>query len=675
MISTKRLLVPVLAWAAVALSPACSDDDSSLPKFDGWFKKDRGPDRTTPREGGTDGPAADLSLVEAGADLAKPDLAKPDGTVTATPEKVIFSANGSSGKYTLYEMMTDGSGYKALPGFLSNFKLTSLNVANHGQLNYYPTDLDRKRTSRFYRSGIYWLELPNKMGRLARWDSGSSTQGYSLVSPAGKVTALDYGAGSSNGYSSSIAISSDGKLAAAVKEEKKLVLIKLDGSSWPGGLSPVKDVTPAGFKDDVIYDESLTMTKSNLYFVTNNSASSIRSLYMVPQDANKAAAKVALPKVGKAVAATVGTRSYITPDRMHSAWLVGSSTTEEDVVVIKDGAAAVNVSKLGDNLYAVNNGLFDGLYPLLALSPGGKQVAYGSISGSNAGRKFWVTKADGSGLAARIDSSSNFSSSVDNYGGFFFATDDDLLFWAGPSSTEVDLFHYKVSTKALSNLTKSGAATKAPWSGGKLECDGGWISPNGKYLYLLAGDPSASSKWMDIMVLDLGAFTLKSITNKLYIDSESNAHLELETVPGSKYVWFAAYKTGGSVNIEDVYVFDQESGDPKTLTNLTKHGGGSSVAIQGLGASPDSKYASYITGGSGKERLYIVPTAGGTAKALTAGSGYVEDLYQWTSQSNGIVYAKGNSTSKMDLYFDDLSGTPKIIKAAGQYLRVLSVGK
>lgn len=722
--SRTTLVLLVLSCTLTLGLSACSDDDTpdvdAGTKLDGKVKveagMDGGVDQAVKKEAGADQAvkqdgAPDQAVKQDGApdqavkqdsapdQAVTPDqtVVTPDQTVTVDqstvtpdgpapgPEKVIYSANSSSSKFTLNEVLTDGTGQKTVAGVLPNFSLEAVNVAGSASLTYYPTDLGRTNmTARSNIDGEYYLHMPGSLGKLARfYESGTGAVGYAVVRPGGKVELVAQTlSGGSSGFDYYLAVSADGKLGAAVQEGKKVVLLRLDGTTWPGGSSTMKDITPSGATISSIYDDSLALLQNNLYFVV--STSSGRELYSAPVDGSAAATKVTLPTVSGSAASTLDYTPAINDKRTHVAWLVGgSSSSIEDVVVIKDGGTPVNVSKKGLNLYGNSTGFFDANSPRLALSSAGTYVVWGSTSSSSNGTdkyQAWVAKTDGSGTPTVLSSSTNFvrgsSGDVDTYGPYFWADDDNLLFGAGTSTTNQDLFHYKASTGALANLSKTGTKTAAPWDGGNWEFDGGWVSPNGKFFYAVASDSSGTNTTADIFSVDLTTFAGQAISSGLYIDSESNIDADMETVAGSQYVWFVAYKASASAKIEDVYVFDQNAGTPSSLKNLTNHTGTSAVSLAGLLASPDGKYASYIMGSGSSAQLYVVPTAGGTPTAITATAGYIGEAYVWASDSQAVIYGYGSSSSAKDLYIGKVSGgTPKKLHGAASYLYVMSSGK
>lgn len=661
-----RGLPALLLCGALALGAAACSDDSSV--FDTGVTDSSKSDTAAKTDGGKkDGSKADKGK----SDGSKVDQ-KPGTDSTTTPdsgpagsEMVAYAYGSSSENFTLSQVKLDGTGQKAAAGMTKGVDLEAIYITHTSTIASYPADLTYDKPQRRDYSGDYWVRLPGKLGRLIRYDN-KTEYGFAVVRPNGNVQVLAKGKSANLNDSYNVGLSDNGKVAALVLDLTKVLLARLDGTNWPGTSSPIRDVSPTGITK--VDDDSLTLLQKNLYFVCQNTSTKTdRSLWSVSLSGTAKAAKVALPKVGGAAATTIYNVGAMNSTRTHTAWLIGSTTSTEDVMVIKDGGSPVNVSKLATDLYNPNTtSFFDTLYPRMAFTPGGSHIAFYTASGGTPKYGLMLAKTDGTGTPAQLNTTTAFASAVDNYGSLFFPDNDNLLFAAGTTSEKVDLFHYKVSTKALANLTKTGTATKAPWDGGVIEFDGGWVSPNGKYLYLVAYKSTTDA---NIIAVDLGTFVKKDITTGTFINSEKDLDNDMDTVPGSSKVWFVG-KKGGK---EDIYVFDQNSAG--TPTNLTKQTT-TAHEYNNLHVSPDGKFASYMVGSGTAEVLYIIPTAGGTAKALTKAGPYLEDSYAWTMDSAAIAYGAGSSTSKIDLFLVTITGgTPKKLHASQGHMHVFSTGK
>ena len=635
-------------------------------------------DTTKPDSLTTDGPKADTTKPDAG----KPDMAlamdsSPDTTTTKDsslppdaavgPEKVAYATGGSNGIFS--QVSLTGGGQQAVPGVTQVVSTVVLNVNHNANLTSYPMDLTLNRPHRRGDATESLIRLPNNLGRLARYKTNNYF-GWVLIRPNGDIPIEVKGPRSGLNYSEFVALSNDGKLLAVVMDTTKVKLVRLDNTYWPGTSSFIRDVTPAGshiWADD----ESLTLLNNTLYFVTRDAYTPVTatSLWSVPLTGNAKAAKVALPKVGGVAATSIYNRAVINSTRTHAAWVISTSATTEDVMVIKDGGAPVNASKVAADIMDPNTLYFiDEQGHKIALTPDGGHVAFATTTGGYTPQiSVMLAATNGTGAALKINAATDFHSVVDSYGSFIFPDNDNLLFNAGVEPKKTGLFRYQISTKAMTWVTKSGTAAK-PWTGGPYEFDAGWVSPNGKYLYLLADQGGKTS---DIMAVDLTTFIKKDITTGLLINSETGSGSGFETLPGSSKVWFLAQKN----YYEDLYVFDQNTASVPVKLTATP---ATSTNLGGPHLSPDGKLVAYTHGHATTEQLMVMPSGGGTAKALTSTGLYLGDIYTWTMDSSSIVYAAapGSLHSAEELYLVKATGgAPLKLHAAKDSIQIISTGK
>jgi len=693
-------------FVCAVLVAACGDDSSTTTKQD---KGTTTPDQGTTPDGGvdsttdmiaddtgvpdmelTDGPAGDTQVTDgpAGdtqvADGPVGDAQVTDGPVgdaqvtdgpvgDAAPAKaeVLFSKNAAASKYTLATVALDGTGYQAVSSLPADLDICALAITGLRG----PVDVRRDMPQNMSWGGEDYIHLPGGLGRLYRVYDGTdyglllvkADATFSLVLAKGATT-------TTCGTTYRIQVSDDGKLAAVVLDDNKVALLKLDGTTWAGTTpaSPVLDITPTGGTIATILYNSLTMGSDSLLFVAQD-GSGDDSLYSAPLDGSAKGTQIAMPNVGSSAPVHIGTDFAVSGDGKVFATTAGSTSAKEDVIVIKAGTAT-NISKLNDNLYATGFYMFDEMSPRIALSKNGTYVVFGATSTATAANasKTWVAKTDGTSTVeistgGNFVRSSNKNVDVDQYGAFYFTDDDNLLFWAGVSSGSADLFHYKVSTGALANLTKTGTKSAAPWDGGSWEADGGWVNPSGSHLFLVAGATGA----MNIIAVNLTGFAKSDISTGLNIDSESDLDVDMEGQEGSASVWFVARKTGRTVAIEDLFVFDQNAATAASLENLTGHTGTAAIAISSLAISPDATYASYVTGSGGSAILYTV-TSSASPVALN-GSGSQVGPYAWKADSAGIVYGGGTTADKLDLFLVAAAGgTPTTLHAAQSFVHVFA---
>ncbi|MCK5799648.1 MAG: hypothetical protein KAI47_20800, partial [Deltaproteobacteria bacterium] len=442
------------------------------------------------------------------------------------PQVFFSTTTTSTTKYTWATVALDGTGFKVEPNIPTNMDLCDLGLSGISG----PANVRRDRPQAVFfgnsttSDGEDSITLPGGHGRLLRFYDGTH-YGLAIAHPNATIDPLfDQGATTSatNSCASTyrVAVSTDGTLAAVVLVGVRVALLKLDGTTWSGTTpaSPLKEITPTGVTFTSVYQNSLTLGATQVLFVAKNAAGN-RILWSAPRDGSSVAQAIPMPQVGGNTPSYITTPLTMSADGTTFATTAGASNSKEDLIVIK-GATATNVSNINDNLYNAGTLLGDSLGPQIALSTTGKYVVYGATSSAASAykKKAWVVKTDGTG-AIEISNSGNFvrsasgTTDVDNYGSYLWTSDDDLLFWAGKSSTSMDLFHYRVSTNALFNLTKTGTKSAAPWDGGAWESDGAWVSPTGAHVYYIAGTSSA----MNIIGVDTATFAKFDITTGLNI--------------------------------------------------------------------------------------------------------------------------------------------------------------
>lgn len=634
----------------------------STPLPDGGVK-----DGPTNQDGGTkDGATKDGSTKQDGpgkdTGTTKPDQLQPDAPAVKKTQ-ILFSSNTSPPKMTLGQVYQDGTGYAVVSGLPSKAQFSGARPAWGG--DEITARLDRPQ--RIYRDAIHFVHLPGG-GQLHRYDDGIN-YGIGLIKGS-TFTKLDEGLGTGFGYGDAFAaVSPDGKLAAMVKGKNKVVLIKLDGTTWSSSGSAALDVSNSTWSIYSIYGQSLRILKSTLVFVTQDTIKlTPRTLWTVPLSGSTKATKVTLPQVGGATAVDLDYNIAVSTDRTRVAFTAGTSSTAKEVMVMEEGKAPIIVSK------AVGQWSGAGTYNLYSWDP---RLAFSTkntylASAAFQPNKLWIIKADGSSKT-EVSTAANFKSTGMYFGPFFWADDDNLIFGAG---NDRDFYHYQVSTKKLSNITKTATETAAPWGAGKLSPQGGWVSPNGKFLYLLLKSKNASfQQEINIVAIDLTAFTKKYITTGLNLVGgwNSGSQARWASLEGSSKVWFSGRLPGTkSPYTENIYVFDQNAGT--VATKLTSYGASYDQAYYVV-PSPDEKYVAYRRGSS-SGFIYVVPTAGGTPIALMPKSAKPNNgAWVWAADSSVLYYGAGSSYTTQNLYYSAVpSGTQTLISGAPKgYVQVFGV--
>ncbi len=252
---------------------------------------------------------------------------------------------------------------------------------------------------------------------------------------------------------------------------------------------------------------------------------------------------------------------------------------------------------------------------------------------------------DESKPAVQIDTAANFSASHDTDFSLFWATDDDLFFWAGTSSSAADLFRYTFSSGALAQITASGG-TSVPYGGAPtMQPNGGWFSPNGKYFYFLASGTTAGGTQIAIRAIDLAAATVKDITSNLLVISSS---ANIETAATGSQVFFYAETGSSNGNDDNLYVFDQDAATaPTKLTSF-----GATNLIYDIMPNADGSLVAFPAGpASPATDLYVVQVQGTpVVRRLTSGAGTVSEMKWFTPDNRHVVYGAGSSPTAMQLY-------------------------
>jgi hypothetical protein len=625
-----------------------------------------------------DGPLADGPVGEGPVgDGPLPDAMQPDGP-PPVPE-VLYSKNTAGNKYTLYTVALDGTGDQAVSGVPADFEICNLEVA----AIVGPQDVRRDLPVQSSWGGRAYLQLPDGLGRLYRIFDGTN---YHLmqIKPDNTITLLTDKVDVGCATYLPIALSKDGKLAAVVLDNStKLALVRTDGTTWSGTTpaSAVLDVTPASWTMTSVRYTSLTMGAQTLLF-TARDATNADFLYQVPLDGSAPAAQVTLPNVDGAAVTYINEEMAVSADGLTFAFVAGQNYSNEEVMVYQDGTtpvAKIISGGVNDYLHAGEWFMSD-MDPRLAVSPTGAYVVYTTNILAGGSAECWIASTS-SAAKIEISSTTNFqvmgTNKVDTFGGFYWVDDNNLLLWAGVDKTHAGLFHYVLNaTSPLTHLMGATNATTAPpWEAGTLAADGAWVSPNGKFLYFVAGPSiSASDITGNIVAVDLSTYAKVDITTGLDIDGHTDLIEEMEGLVGSNYVWFVAAQANATPSIEDVYVFDQNAGTAASVKQLTTHSGSADTSVYNLTVSPDGTYASYSVGASGTEILYAVPTSGASAAAAVNGSGsFVANAYAWTPDSLGVVYGGGSVLGTLDLLYTLLAGTTTTLNAAQSYLYVFNV--
>lgn len=591
-------------------------------------------------------PADDLDPIK------YPDLSVADGG-----QPIIYAQRiASTDTYQLYRTDTAGATPSKLAALTNPVKLTQLRPTGGGK----PLELPALKAHSLSRDNIVWTNLPAALGGLWRVEDQASRRAPLLhIDDFARVQVLDDGKDAGRSWNT-VAISADGKVAALIVDQTRILLARLDGKRWPNGQT-LFDGTPAlRSVASPIAVTSLAIADGAAYFAAQpvNNSSGAYALYRLPLDASQVAQALTLPKVN---GETPTTFSCVMPVGQSLFYRTSDAQGEHFLLHLRAGKAAL-IDPPGTISCSAQDRFFSSLFPHLALSPSGQYLAI--VAGQTPVTKLWIADLSAATIKFElISTEQRFSATVRSYGSLFWADDDHLLFTAGSYATS-ELMLFQRSTAALTNLTKSGDKASAPWETGKLRFDGGWVAVNGEYLHLLVGtsQPSGAIATLDLRAVSLRNFSISPITSGLKL---VQTYQLLRSIAPTPWVWFVAIDPATN-NGSQLYVFDQRSNT--AAKRLTQH---QDESIFDLEPSPDGKHLAYLagkgaTGLAPPQRLYVIPTTGGPAVALTLPDTYTEQAFRWTADGKALVHATRPLQGSNDLMLSPLGGSPKtLLKNSG----------
>lgn len=441
-------------------------------------------------------------------------------------------------------------------------------------------------------------------------------------------------------------------------QNDRVHLFTLDGSNLAITGQPAADITPASPTLMGIAAESLTLTADHLFFVGSTSTSTPATglLFSAPTDGS-AAAQVTIPNVtasGMAPTVVDGELRY-SDDRTMVVFQAGTSASEEDLFVLRDitpgGFTLLNLSTFATSTEIEEFGdSSDGLDNQVAISPGNAQVAF--VTRDAGSDELWVVAADGMTAAVQVSGATNFSADVDDFIELWWATDDDLLFFAGTATTLTDLYRYQVSTGALTNLTQTNGQTATPFTGtppATIDNDGTWRSLSGNNLYFLRDTPSTAPQLvLNIVAVDLLLFGLTDVTGNEFsagtappIKFPTVTGMELAYAPqGDDMVFIAEVLTSLD---DDVWSFDATNAGE--AVQLTSNGGAAGIGIDNLAVDPTGTQVAFSVRNLLDEAIWTAAVGNPGSGALAVASGPGTDVTDGTIvwRSNGFYYALGTS--------------------------------
>lgn len=619
---------------------------------------DRGPDRAV-SDGGSDS-------REAGADLETPDSR---GWDLGLPEaSVLYAVTPKTTEFSLRTVPTDGSGSPAAKsGWSGLYSLETLQVA--GLSDYLPIRMDRPRRLDAVQTGFSGVRLPGSLGTLHYFHSKlAGTSGLMLVKPTGTIQVLLQVSGLySDTLGTHVGLRSDGKLGAVVAQTAKVHLFRTDGTTFSSGLSTV-DVTPTASPPKSVAPESLTLAGGYLFAVgTDTSGKDL--LLRAPEDGSSPLAPLSLPQSGGLPASAIGRELVVDTAGATLVAAAGQMSTVQDLylVDIKAGTA-INLTA-GPGLISGRGSTFGLTSGQLALSPSSKLIAYIKyISGLP---ELFVISTKAGSQPVQVTSSARFADTVSSLFNFYFADDDNLLFMAGENYYNLDLYRWDHASQKAHNLSGSGGLTQ-PFDGqGDFYPQGAWASPSGSWYYWIGYEYySKPVSLMNIMGVSLKTFTHKAITTGARVGSGADVFASCP----SGMVFFASEEKGGS-NSQEVFAFDQTSGQAaKRVTNMTQ-GTGAYWSVGSLTPGPGCTRLAFSAGGGYTLRLLWQMTAAKpySESALTSIPQYLAPTIAFSPSGLGLVFASGSGPSQSTLKAASLIGGSATLDSTGGYVQIFAV--
>lgn len=384
-----------------------------------------------------DGP---LGPTDAGLDVHLADAAPP------LSYKIVYGSGGTKGLAQLASIDDDGSNYQAVP-LLGDLLLEPL-----AALPGHPGEMSHAVGAvTILRAGSRYVRLPQQLGYVLRLKASASTQPtlYSIWSD-GAINALAAGTLAADFdkitlYPDINAFSS--MWMATVKGGNTPLLVRTNGMTWSGSSSPVKDISIPGWSVSAVCPESFVFNFASLYFVGQEKTSATMKLYRYDITGGAAASGlVALPDLNGKPTTIASCQGFA--DRYHEtlAFLTQNNAGETAILALPLRSAPKHFAVLPQ------------LRSPISLSPSGLRAFV--TTGTTGNIKGHI--AELSGTTTALSTAANFTSAVTQMHALYWVDDDNLLLTAGADQA-LDVFRYQVSTAQLSNLTRSGTASAAPW--------------------------------------------------------------------------------------------------------------------------------------------------------------------------------------------------------------------
>jgi hypothetical protein len=621
----------VLAVVLAAALPACPGGSPRREAGADGPDRDRGPDGRADlrRDRGGD------RRAERGWDLPA-DLLGIDAV--PAPATVLYAVAADVNSFGLRTVSTSGNGSPTpVAGWNGYIDFEALSLA--GQQEVLPVSPDRPQVMRDQPEGFQGIRIPGGGALYYFHRKLLATSGLLLITADGGLEALLEVPGLySETLANRVALAKSGKVGALIQSPAKVHLFRTDGAKLPGG-KPALEIAGASLGLTQVRPRSLTIAGQWLYCVGADANGKDR-LLRAPLDGSSPLAVVTLPQSGGQDPISIADQLAVSADGARLAVAAGAGGGARDLYAVDAaGGSAVKLTAAPQPI-AERGDDFGSLSGQLAVSPTGALVAFVAASGTH---ELFVARSDGSVAPVQVTDGTRFAAEAAIVYNLHFPDDNNLLFMAGVSGSELDLYRWDQSAKTATNVTGFGSK-QVPFDGkGRFMPQAGWVSENGKYLYWIAYH--YATEIADLLRVDLTSFTAGNATTNVQVGSQPGA---IGACAGGK-LYFAA-RPSPQIPSSEVWGLDQNAAGSAAKLTLMNPYPTAYWFVYNLTAAASCSQMVWSAGGAYNLRdLWLLPTSGGGARKLTPAPTYASTSLRVAPDSLSVVYGSGGSPDVMTL--------------------------
>jgi hypothetical protein len=619
-------LIPLIA-------AACGCNEGQPADDGGVVLVDRGPDTwpsapdLPPRDRGTDGVPDGPFFLDGPPDVGTPTDAAP-GSAT-----VLYGRSQNAGTLGLWTVESPAGTPKPVPGWSGLVELEELSLTSMDEDP--PVTRTVARVTEEAHQDFRGVAIPGAgtLHYFHRKLLGSS--GLLLVRPDGTLDVLLEVPGVySDTLSGTIGLTPDGKVGAVVQGKDRVLLFRTDGVTFPGGKSWV-DVTGA-LKLKEVRPQSLQLADGWLYCVALTEGGGDQ-LLRAPISGGATLTGVSLPQSGGKPANSIEPQPVLGVDGKLLVIAAGESASARDIYTVVAAAGTAKnitgkpgpVASPGDRFGQPTGGLW-------AVSPTGKRVAY--VQWEQGVPELYIVAGDGSGEPTQVTSPSRVDATVAQLLNLRFADDDNLLFMAGVTLNQLDLFRWDAAKSLLENVTGYGSSSLPIGGYGLFYPRAAWIDPAADRLYWV--EYNANTEVSDLMSYDLAAKKLQHVTQNAELPATTS---NLVACSKTGKLYFVA-EPNPSQNNREVWRLDLSSGKALRLTTMSTTPTAYWYVFDVV-ASDDCSRLAWTAGGSHNLRhLYVLDEPGPALPVkVTLVPRFIDVSFRLTADRSTVVFASGGS--------------------------------